>query len=280
MVASAGVLLATLILGMWNVQGCAASRGGKSGQTIRVMTWNIHHGEGLDGTIDVDRIAKLILKENVDIVAVQEIDRGVERSERIDIITSLADLTDMTYAFGKTIDYQGGTYGNGFLTRFPILEESNTLYRETRGREPRGLLMLIVEYKGEEIVVANTHFDSSSDDTIRAEHALELSGLLRRFESRPTILFGDLNDLPQSKTLEILKNGFSDAWEAVGLGNGFTYPAHEPGKRIDYVLFRTNPKPDSVSAPLRLRPAVARVVRSAASDHLPVIVDFTFSTEH
>jgi len=52
-------------------------------KTIRIMTYNIHHGAGIDGKVDIDRIAKVIARENADIVALQEVDRGVERSHRI-----------------------------------------------------------------------------------------------------------------------------------------------------------------------------------------------------
>src|SRR5512137_2576275 len=77
--------------------GCGSSRPGSAQATIRVMTWNIHHGEGTDGIVDVDRIARLIVDEKVDIVALQEIDRGVARSKKLDIITELADKTNRTY---------------------------------------------------------------------------------------------------------------------------------------------------------------------------------------
>ena len=48
--------------------------------TLRVMTYNIHHGEGLDGRVDTARIAELIKQERADIVALQEVDKGVRRT--------------------------------------------------------------------------------------------------------------------------------------------------------------------------------------------------------
>lgn len=94
-------------------------------KTFRVMTYNIQHGEGLDGRVDIGRIAAAIRAGFADIVAPQEGDRGVKRSHRIDTMVALSDLTEMKWAFGKNIDYQGGDYGNGALTRFPILQEQN-----------------------------------------------------------------------------------------------------------------------------------------------------------
>ena len=258
--------------------GCGSSRPGSTRTTIRVMTWNIHHGEGTDGIIDIDRIAKLIVDEKIDVVALQEIDRGVPRSKKIDIITALADKTDRTYAFGKTIDYQGGDYGNGFLTRFPILEERNILYKETYGREQRAVLLLVLDYKGQEFVVANTHLDSRSDDSARITAVRELKPLLARFASRPMLLFGDMNDQPDSKVVGEISEMMNDSWTEVGKGNGLTYPSASPRKRIDYIFNLKKQTTDSISTLVRLLPVSARVVQSTASDHLPTIVEFTLAT--
>lgn len=261
------------------VAGCASGRGLPTGGTVRVLTWNIHHAEGTDGKVDIDRVADVILKQKVDVVALQEIDRGVERTKKVDMLTSLADRTSLTYAFGKTIDYQGGEYGNGILTRFPILEERNLLYASSSGREQRGLQVLVLEFKGEEFVIANTHFDSGKDDSARAASVDELKRWLQKYSSRPIILCGDFNDVPESGSVAALKKDFGDAWELAGRGNGFTYPSNDRKKRIDYVFSLKDVKPDSVSTSFRFRPVAARVVASNASDHLPLIVEFTFSTK-
>lgn len=243
------------------------------------MTWNIHHAEGMDRKVDVDRIAKLIQSEKPDVVALQEVDRGVERTNKIDIVTKLADLTEMTYAFGKTIDFQGGDYGNAFLTRFPILEEHNLLYKMVRQGEQRGLLQLVLEINGEEVVVADTHFDSGAGDTARASSAEELKTALREYLPRPVIVCGDFNDAPDSRTMSHLKRDFVDTWEQTTAGNGFTFPSDGPRKRIDYVFTLKKPKPDSVSVVIQLRPVSARVPQTTASDHLPVVVEFELTTE-
>jgi endonuclease/exonuclease/phosphatase family metal-dependent hydrolase len=244
-----------------------------------VLTWNIHHGEGLDKKVDADRIAKVILSAKPDVVALQEIDRGVERTGKIDLITKLADLTDMTYAFGKTIDYQGGDYGNAFLTRFPILEERNLHYTLVQPGEPRGLLQLILNVRGEEIVVASTHLESRSDDSARMSSVGELRTLLRGYSPRPVIVCGDFNDLPESRSITELKKDYIDTWALVNRGEGFTFPSDAPRKRIDYILVLNNSKSDSASAAVQLRPLSARVLPSSASDHLPLLVEFELRTE-
>ena len=243
------------------------------------MTWNIHHAEGVDKKIDVDRIAQLIKEEKADIVAIQEVDRGVERSKKIDIITKLADLTGMTYAFGKTIDYQGGEYGNALLTRFPIFEERNVLFKKISEAEQRGVLLLVLGIAGEEILVANTHFDSQGNDSLRVASVSELKNILKAYSSRPTILCGDFNDIPSSRVVTQLKEEYLDAWELAGTWEGFTFPADIPKKRINYVFTNNSRKPDSTSTAVHLRALSAHVVRSLASDHVPLLVEFELSTE-
>ena len=251
------------------LSGCAASRSADSAEILRVMTYNIHHGEGMDGKIDLQRIADLIKAERVDIVAMQEVDRGVDRSDRIDIMTELSDLTGLTYAFGKNIDYGGGAYGNGFLTRFPILEERNLHYRMLREGEQRGLHQLVVEVRGIEIVIMNTHLDYREDPSERLAHIKELKQAAGRSGDRPVILCGDFNDIPGSPAISSLKPEFADAWELSDGGQGLSYPTTNPAKRIDYVFF--TPKKNGG---VILRPRSARTIMSEASDHLPVVVEF------
>ncbi|HEY5615640.1 MAG TPA: endonuclease/exonuclease/phosphatase family protein, partial [Bacteroidota bacterium] len=224
--------------------------------------------------IDIKRIAKLIQDSRADIVALQEVDRWTERTKKIDIMNELVDLTEMTYAFGKTIDFQGGEYGNGVLTRFPILEERNVLYPMTRPitqeGEQRGVMQLVLDVRGQEIVLMNTHLDHSDEDAERTASATILRESAQSYAPRPIILCGDINDVPDSRTVGILKEYFSDSWEISGAGEGFSYPASQPVKRIDYIFVS---KPVS-STGVSLRPISTRVLKSDASDHLPVLVEF------
>ena len=60
--------------------------------TLRVMTFNIHHGEGIDGRLDLERIARVITDARADLVGLQEVDRGVERTQRRAQLDDLAKL--------------------------------------------------------------------------------------------------------------------------------------------------------------------------------------------
>ena len=55
-------------------------------RTLKVMTYNIHVGVGMDKKLDLQRIADVISKEQPDLVGLQEVDRGVKRTEGKDEI--------------------------------------------------------------------------------------------------------------------------------------------------------------------------------------------------
>ena len=75
----------------------------------------------------------------------------------------------------------------------------------------------------------------------------------------PVVAMGDFNDVPGSTTWTRLMTVFTDTWAAVGSGDGFTIPVEAPAKRIDWILVRG------------LEPVSAEVLKSDASDHLPVV---------
>ncbi|MCA1631705.1 MAG: metal-dependent hydrolase, partial [Acidobacteria bacterium] len=68
-----------------------AARGGA--RTVRVMSYNVHVGVGMDRKLDLPRVAEVIRRERPDLVGLQEVDRGVERTGRVDQIEELARLT-------------------------------------------------------------------------------------------------------------------------------------------------------------------------------------------
>src|SRR5439155_12093386 len=136
--------------------GCATTPKTEATKTFRVMTYNIHHGEGLDGKVDLLHISDVIKREQADIVALQEVDKGVARTARRDLPAELAALTGMTCVFSNNFHYQGGEYGNAVLTRFPIVRWTDAHYQMIRPGEQRGLLQLTLRVHGRELVFMNT----------------------------------------------------------------------------------------------------------------------------
>ena len=101
-----GLLSVLLLAGLCGCHGGAVRA--HVGVRLRVLTYNIHHGEGVDGKLDLKRIAQVITSVDPDLVALQEVDRGTRRTQEIDQPAELAQLTKMHVVFGGNIRYQGG----------------------------------------------------------------------------------------------------------------------------------------------------------------------------
>ena len=259
--ASCAGVIATFLI------GCSTHPMQTKPTALRVMTYNIHHGEGLDGKVDLLRIAELIQREGADIVALQEVDKGVARTARRDFPAELAALTGMTCVFSNNFSYQGGEYGNAVLTRFPVVRVTHTPFPMLRAGEQRGLLQLILNVHGRELVFMNTHLDYQSDDAERWSNTGEIETRMKQYAGRPIILCGDFNTTPESRVCRRLGESFDDTWARVGQGGGFTIPASQPTKRIDYIWIAR----DKSLVPLKIW-----VPQSDASDHLPVVAEFRF----
>ena len=225
------------------------------------MTYNVHVGIGMDKKIDLARIAEVINRERPDLVALQEVDRGVERTQRVDQIKELARLTKMDYAFAHNLNYQGGQYGVAVLSRAPILSVDHRRYQHLREAERRGFIRVEVEIKGRRIHFVNTHLDYQHADN-RLYEARQLLAALPASDA-PVIVAGDFNDEPTGSSYKLMLKDFVDAWAASGAaGDGLAYPADKPSKRIDYLFLGGGFKVKS-----------ARVVPTLASDHLPLVAE-------
>jgi endonuclease/exonuclease/phosphatase family metal-dependent hydrolase len=232
-------------------------------KTLRVMTYNIHVGVGVDKKLDLQRIADVINRERPDLVGLQEVDRGVKRTEGKDEIVELAKLTRMDYAFGHNLDYQGGQYGVAILSRFLIQKIDHQKYQNRVEAERRGMLRVEVEIEGRPINFVTTHLDyqTSEGRLFEAEQLLRIVNDVKD----PLIVAGDFNDEPAGNTFKLLLGGFEDVWSASrAKGNGLSYPADNPVKRIDYIFYRRSSG---------VRAKKAWVVNTLASDHLPVVVE-------
>ncbi|MCA1816258.1 MAG: endonuclease/exonuclease/phosphatase family protein [Acidobacteria bacterium] len=239
------------------------------GHTLRVMTYNIRTGIGEDKRLDLARVADVIKRARADLVGLQEVDRGVERTHRVDEIAELARLTGMEYAFANNLRYQGGWYGVAILSRFPIEGTDHRRYLNTREAERRGFVRVRVSAWGRPLDFVTTHLDYQHEDG-RVFEARQLLEALGDDGSVPLVITGDFNEEPGAEAYRLTHARFADAWSdahADGGGGddvGRTYPADKPTKRIDYVFYK----------PGGLRATGARVVQTEASDHRPLVVTF------
>lgn len=236
-------------------------------RAVRAASYNIRHGAGMDGVVDLDRTAGVIAGLKADVIGLQEVDLGVGRSGGVNQVNELARSLSMHPAFGSFMDYGGGRYGMGVLSRFPIVDVE--ALRLPDGNEPRVALLVEVRLPdGGTMLVVNVHFDWVEDDGFRFAQARALAARLRE-RAVPFVLLGDFNDRPGSRTIDLFRSVAREA--AKPEGARFTFPADRPEKEIDFIWCSP---PDAWSV------GAVRVVEEAdASDHRPVVADLVLLGE-
>ena len=240
-------------------------------QPVRILVLNMHAGKDAKGVDNLDGVANLVKTTRPDLVLLQEVDRGTTRSGKIDQVDRLSTATGYSAAFAPSlVSYQGGQYGIAMLAREYLGYHSTLPLRvtpvQTRAggsREPRVALLAYATVRGAPWRIVNTHVDPS-DAAARAQELRQVADLARQQQTdgRSLVVGGDLNATPDDPGLAALRDaGFRDAWMECGSGDGFSYPADKPVKRIDYLWLSGS-----------LRCASARVLESQVSDHRPLLV--------
>ena len=205
--------------------------------TIRVLSYNIHHGQGVDGRLDLERIARVIRMTHPDLVALQEVDRRTVRAQRVDQPAMLGRLTKMQVVFEQNIPFEGGDYGNAILSRYPVKSYRNHKLPRYNQGEQRGVLeteILLPKGYGRLMFWA-THLDHRVDPSERLASARALERIVRSKASLPGVLAGDLNTQLTGPVLPIVLRTWINSNGCKPLP---TIPVKKPLRQIDFVLFR------------------------------------------
>ena len=215
--------------------------------------------------MNLHRTASVIRRTAAHIVCLQEVDCHFgDRSDNLDQALELSRALDMQVVFGASISRPGRDgrtreYGNATLSHLPILTHGLHPLPGGAGHEPRSAQRVLIELDGGALWVINTHLSHDSVEDRAAQSRVVRS--LVDDAMGAAVIAGDLNadnDAPELAALKDLR----DAWTERGSGRGYTHPAHRPSKRLDHVLCSAG-----------VLPSAAQVIRSDASDHLPLIVD-------
>lgn len=169
----------------------------------------------------------------------------------------------MYYKFGKTIDYAGGDYGIGILSRYPILKSTfYPLPMAVETEERRGLLVCTLDMgSGKQLTVATTHLASQSNASrvLQAKEIIKLTS-----EYKIDLLTGDFNAVESEEPIEVLKKGFD-------FDNRFksqlTIPTENSTKKIDFIV-------KSLQSKLKLTRQGTYTMHSL-SDHNMMLGDFS-----
>jgi len=223
---------------------------------LDLATWNIHMGIGADGERNLERTAEVIRGMRPDLLGLQEVDNRM--GAKGDDLVGLRELTGMDVIGGPTFLKPGGDYGNALLTRLAVLKiERHDI--SVWGREPRGILVVTVDWRGESLRIAVTHLGlMPGERRFQARRLIEyLSGM-----NSSLILMGDFNEwLIWGRPLRWLRRHFGK------MGGPATFPARWPVLRLDHIL--ADP-PDRLFNQNTYRTPLS----ISASDHLPLMAKF------
>jgi endonuclease/exonuclease/phosphatase family metal-dependent hydrolase len=279
-----GWWLATVraLAGVAIVAGAVCRADAELPREIRVVTYNIRHGEGMDHKVDLPRIAKVILAAKPDIVALEEVDQGTKRTSGVDQPAEFARLTGMEAVFGHNIDFDGGGYGTAVLTKLPIQSKESvklkSFYESTpKHQEQRGVQVLeLGEKGGAGLLFLCTHLDFRPPDDERMASTVTINELMKKRGAELAIIAGDFNANPDSRPIRAM----AKEWKIAGWKDGaempvtdglspkdahavVTFPADKPDHCIDYVMCR--PADSWKVVELRV------LEEPVASDHRPVL---------
>jgi len=220
---------------------------------LRVGSYNIRHGQGLDDRLDLERTAAVLRRLDCDLVSVQEVDVGCCRSGGVDQAAELGRLTGMTALFAPAIAFQGGLYGHAVLSRLPV---SSWLAMPLPGQEPRCVVAVDVSWCGRAVRFCGTHLDLDAE---QRQRSLPILQDLAERAGLPFVLAGDFNSTPES----VILNTLVTSWQSLdSLDGPPTYPADAPRQRIDTILAGPAGQWQML--------AMEVIVESIASDHRPV----------
>ncbi|VTS02662.1 endonuclease/exonuclease/phosphatase family protein [Tuwongella immobilis] len=222
-----------------------------SEQTIRILCYNIHHAEGVDGKVDLYRIARIIRNADPDYVMLQEVDHRTRRTNGIDQTSEIARLSGYHGRFASAMEFQGGQYGQAILSRQPIETGRVLKLPSPEKQEPRIAFIIPVRVGNVDMELISTHF-THNDSQIRTEQAKKLNEYLRD-SSRIQILAGDFNATVGSDPIRELQKIWTLGHPSVGKN------------QIDFVWFRPSDRLQVKSA--------QQLPEPIASDHLPVLCE-------
>lgn len=246
----------TLIL----LVACLAMTACQKSIHTRVMTYNVHNCKGIDGVLSSERIAQIINKENVEAVALQELDSMTRRYPDRDFLKELAYQTDMYHTYGASIDFMGGKYGIGILTKEKPLSWKR-IPLPCRS-EPRSLLIVELE----DYYFCSTHLSLHAED--RLSSAQIIADQIAKLD-KPVIIAGDFNATPKEESIKQLSSSLHFA----NSPTKFTFPADKPDIEIDYIGI-------SHAYTSQINEVATYVVDAPVeSDHRPLVSEIEFKIE-
>ncbi|MFA6831247.1 MAG: endonuclease/exonuclease/phosphatase family protein [Bacteroidaceae bacterium] len=227
---------------------------------INILTYNVHNSVGLDGKKHVRKIADIIRQCQADVVAIQEVDSMTNRSGQLDVLSEIGHEALHFSTFAKAIDFSGGAYGIGILSKERPLSVKRI---PLPGSEERRVL-LIAEYA--DYYFANAHLSLTEKDRLASIKMIKDEA--ERCE-KPFFVAGDFNDTLGTPTIDLLMLDF----QLLSNPKKYSFPANEPTECIDYIaVYKRNGEIPAITKYTQV------IDEPVASDHRPVYAQVIVKT--
>jgi endonuclease/exonuclease/phosphatase family metal-dependent hydrolase len=249
---------------------------------MRVATFNILHGRTVGGGVDLDRLRKSVQQLDADVLALQEVDVGQQRSGQADLtalaaeamgavahrfVAAISGTPGATWSAATGAEQPGtASYGIALLSRFPAINWHVMRlprvpfkfpmylpgpHRVVVGEEPRAAMIAQLDTPWGPITVGNTHLSF-----VPGWNRRQLRRLVTELQSfpGPRLLAGDLN---LTAGTVVRTTGMRS------LGQAATFPARSPRRQLDHIL----------TDDARLTARRIDTPPMPISDHRPLVVD-------
>lgn len=230
---------------------------------MKIMSFNTQHCRNyMEDGIDFDIMASAINTIGADIVGLNEMYSEGELPQFKNQVGILSEMTGLRhYYFAKAIDVDEGNnpYGNGLLSRYPIVSAETVMVPDPDGKkgeegyETRCLLKARLE-NGLNILVI--HFGLNPDEQINA-----VKTVIENLPTEKTILMGDFNVTPDDEVLAPIRARLRDTADLF-TEEKLSYPSDKPEDKIDYIFVTTD-----------IQVEMADIPSIVASDHRPHIAE-------
>ena len=233
---------------------------------MKIMTFNTQHCLNyLEQKIDFPVMAKAIANCGADIVGLNEMRDQGSHPHYGPQVAILSELTGLShFYFAKAIEFSGkGPYGNGLLSRYPILRAEAIPIPDPEPRkydgyyETRCVLKATLEGG---ITVLACHFGLNPDEQENA-----VATICQHLADTKCILMGDFNVLPEDPVLDPIRRQMKDTADVFSVPL-LSFPSDKPDRKIDYIF--VSPDVEVLRADI---PAIV------ASDHRPHTAEITLA---
>lgn len=228
---------------------------------MKIMSFNTQHCKNyITQKIDFEVMADAIKSVDADIVGLNEM-RGkgqdLEYTAQTEMLAKLTGLRQ--FYFAPAINFKAGPYGNGFISKYPIIKAENIPVPDPKEKKYNGYYetrCLLKVKLSNGLTVLVIHFGLNPDEQ---ENAVKT--VLENLETEKCVLMGDFNVLSDNEVLKPIREKMVDTAVCFDTEK-FSFPSDNPNRKIDYIF--VSPDINIISAD---------IPQIVASDHRPHIAE-------